>query len=57
MVAKEADKTIEMEDLPVIMIYFGENLDETILNVSQKLDGEFTERKIQAMLSEFITKP
>ncbi|KAG7398194.1 hypothetical protein PHYBOEH_011517 [Phytophthora boehmeriae] len=51
MVAKEADASIEMRDLPVMLVFCGQQ-QETIVDVAQRLDGEFTFERVEAFVHE-----
>lgn len=54
MVAKEADPSIAAQDLPVLLLYRGQQHVETIVNVSQELDGEYTLERIDKYVSELL---
>lgn len=52
MVAKEADASIEMADLPVILICRGQQQQEAVVDVARRLDGEFTLERVEAFIRE-----
>uniref|UniRef100_H3HCQ3 Phosducin domain-containing protein n=1 Tax=Phytophthora ramorum TaxID=164328 RepID=H3HCQ3_PHYRM len=52
MVAKEADASIEMADLPVVLIFRGQQQQEAVVDVGSRLDGEFTLERVQAFVQE-----
>jgi hypothetical protein len=54
MIAKDADNTIHMEDLPLMMIYRGSSYVETIINISDEIDGEFTKDRIESLLRDHL---
>ncbi|POM76050.1 Phosducin [Phytophthora palmivora] len=54
MVAKEADATIEMADLPVVLIFRGQQEQETVVDVALCLDGEFTLKRVEAFVREHL---
>ena len=57
MVAREADTSIAMEELPVLMIYQDGDSKETIVEVAKQLNSEFTlenvDKFIQLTLDKF----
>lgn len=50
MVAKQADASIAASDLPIVMIYRGAKLLETVVHVSQELNGEFTPESVEGFV-------
>jgi hypothetical protein len=50
MVAHEADDSITMGDVPVLLVYRGQQLEETVVGVAEKLDGEFTADRIKQLV-------
>ncbi|TMW63898.1 hypothetical protein Poli38472_014808 [Pythium oligandrum] len=54
LIAKEADDSIRMRDVPVLLVYRGQQQQETIVGVSEELDGEFTYERIRALLQQHI---
>ncbi|TDH72587.1 hypothetical protein CCR75_001000 [Bremia lactucae] len=53
MIAKEADSSIEMADLPVLLVYRGQH-QEVIVDVARRLDGQFTLQRLEALANEFL---
>lgn len=51
LVAKEADASIELADLPVVLIFRGPQ-QETIVDFASRLDGEFTLERVETFVSE-----
>ncbi|KAK1940504.1 Phosducin-like protein [Phytophthora citrophthora] len=51
LVAKEADASIELSDLPVVLIFRGQQ-QETIVDVARRLDGEFTLERVETLVNE-----
>ncbi|KAJ0403837.1 hypothetical protein ATCC90586_000503 [Pythium insidiosum] len=56
MVARDADDSFAVRDLPVLLVYRGTALAETIVNVSHELDGEFTFDRVRAFIREHVCK-
>ncbi|KAE8879855.1 hypothetical protein PF005_g7361 [Phytophthora fragariae] len=52
MVAKEADASIEMADLPVMLIFRGQQQQEAVVDVARRLDGEFTLERVEAFVRD-----
>jgi len=52
MIAKDADDSIAIGDLPVFLLYRGNQHDDTIVNLSSELDGEFTLPRIHKFIQE-----
>ncbi|KAG7391413.1 hypothetical protein PHYPSEUDO_004948 [Phytophthora pseudosyringae] len=52
MVAKEADATIEMADLPVVLVFRDQQQQEAVVDVARHLDGEFTLKRVEAFVNE-----
>lgn len=52
MVAEDADVSITKSDLPVLLVYRGARLDETVVGVTRALDGEFTAARVLAFIQE-----
>lgn len=52
MMAKEADASIEMADLPVVLIFRNQQQQEAIVDVARRLDGEFTLERVEAFVNE-----
>lgn len=52
MIATDADDSIAIGDLPVFLLYRGNQHDDTIVNLSSELDGEFTLPRIQKLIQE-----
>jgi hypothetical protein len=50
MVAREADASIAAADLPVVMLYQGDALLETVVHVSRELNAEFTPASVEAFV-------
>nr|CCA23434.1 conserved hypothetical protein [Albugo laibachii Nc14] len=48
--ALKADKTFSISDLPVFLVYHSSELLETHVNISEKLDGEFTQQKLERFI-------
>ncbi|OWZ08343.1 hypothetical protein PHMEG_00019133 [Phytophthora megakarya] len=53
MVAKEADASIELADLPVVLIFHGQH-QETVVDVARRLDGEYTLERVEAFVKEHL---
>lgn len=51
MRAKEADASIEMADLPVVLVFRGLQ-QEVVVDVARRLDGEFTLERVEAFVKE-----
>ncbi|ETN06052.1 hypothetical protein PPTG_13864 [Phytophthora nicotianae INRA-310] len=51
MLAKEADASIEMADLPVVLVFCGHQ-QEVVVDVTRRLDGEFTLERVEAFVRE-----
>ncbi|KAG6602898.1 adp-ribosylation factor family [Phytophthora cinnamomi] len=52
MVAKEADASIEMADLPVMLIFRGQQQQEAVVDIARRLDGEFTLERVEVFVKE-----
>ncbi|RMX69877.1 hypothetical protein DD238_001191 [Peronospora effusa] len=52
MMAKEADTSIEAADLPVVLIFRNHQQQEAVVDVTHRLDGEFTFDRVEAFVSE-----
>ncbi|RLN96248.1 hypothetical protein BBJ28_00005112 [Nothophytophthora sp. Chile5] len=52
MVAKDADASIAMADLPVMLAFRGQQQQEAIVDVARQLDGEFTLERVEAFVRE-----
>ncbi|CAI5736979.1 unnamed protein product [Peronospora destructor] len=52
MMAKEADASIEVADLPVVLIFRNKQQQEAVVDVTHRLDGEFTFDRVEAFVSE-----
>lgn len=52
MVAEDADESIARSDLPVLLVYRGRQLDETVVGVTRALDGEFTAARVLQFVQE-----
>ncbi|RLN73055.1 hypothetical protein BBJ28_00012769 [Nothophytophthora sp. Chile5] len=52
MVAKDADASIAMADLPVMLVFRGQQQQEAIVDVVRQLDGEFTLERVEAFVRE-----
>ncbi|CAH0473226.1 unnamed protein product [Peronospora belbahrii] len=52
MVAKEADASIEIADLPVVLIFRSQQQHEAIVDVARRLDGEFTFERVEAFVNK-----
>lgn len=56
MVAKDADESIAIRDLPVLLIYRGKQLDDTVVGVTKELDGEFTLERVRKFIDERVSR-
>lgn len=56
MVAKDADDSIAIHDLPVLLIYRGKQLDDTVVSVTKELDGEFTLERVRKFIDERVSR-
>ncbi|KAG2765818.1 hypothetical protein PC129_g3941 [Phytophthora cactorum] len=54
MMAKEADASIEMADLPVVLVFRGHQ-QEVVVDVARRLDGEFTLERVEAFVKEQLS--
>ncbi|TYZ65284.1 hypothetical protein PybrP1_013191 [[Pythium] brassicae (nom. inval.)] len=52
MIAEDADESIARSDLPVLLVYRGQQLDETVVGVASALDGEFTAARVLVFVQE-----
>lgn len=53
MVANEADASIKTADLPVVLVFRGQE-QEVIVDVARLLNGEFTLNQVEAFINERI---
>lgn len=56
MIAKQADPSIVVSDLPVLMVYRGSTLLETVVHVAQALSNEFTSESVEVLVRAQIDK-
>ncbi|CCI10878.1 unnamed protein product [Albugo candida] len=54
MLAHDADKTFSISDLPVFLVYHKSELVETYVNMFEKLNGEFTQRKLEKFIIDHV---
>uniref|UniRef100_K3X5Q5 Phosducin domain-containing protein n=1 Tax=Globisporangium ultimum (strain ATCC 200006 / CBS 805.95 / DAOM BR144) TaxID=431595 RepID=K3X5Q5_GLOUD len=56
MVATDADATFASADLPVLLVYHGSRHDDTVVNLAEELDGEFTLPRIQRFIHKRLDR-
>ena len=54
LVAKEADASIDMADLPVLLIFRNRKQQEAVVDVTRRLDGAFTFERVEALVNELL---
>uniref|UniRef100_A0AAV1TZ89 Phosducin domain-containing protein n=1 Tax=Peronospora matthiolae TaxID=2874970 RepID=A0AAV1TZ89_9STRA len=54
MMAKEADASIAMADLPVMLVFCNQQQQEAIVDVTRRLSGEFTLERVEAFVNEML---
>ena len=52
--ATEADASIAMADLPVMLVFHNQQQQEAIVDVTRRLNGEFTLERVEAFVNEML---
>ncbi len=55
MIASDADDSMTMHDVPILLLYRGSQQLESMVSFTQEVDGEFTQERIHKVLLQHLS--